>query len=147
MKKGLLLVAVIFSALFLTGCGGNKLVCTMSVTQQTMGYDINIDQKISVGFSDDKISDADVVVDVKLSNELYDVLKQQGDIDTNMKALASQLESEFKTQFGEASKTSSANYSGQTVTVKIDLDASKSQAGSTREEVKKTFENGGFSCN
>ena len=149
MKKGLSLIAIVFaSLLFLTGCGGgNKLVCKMTATQQTYGYDITIDQKISVGFSEDKISEADVDVDVKLSDGLYDVLKQQGDIDTNMKALTNQLETEFKNQFGSAVKASKANYSGQTVNINIELDASKSQAGSTREEVKKTFEGSGFSCN
>lgn len=150
MKKGLYLVAVFFaSVLFLTGCGGsgNKLVCTMSTTQQTYGYDLTIDQEIAFGFeSDDKVTDANVEVNVKLSDGLYDLLKDQGDVDESMKALTSTLETNFKAEFGDATKSSKSSYSGKNVTVNIELDASQIQAGTTKEDISKTFKDLGFTC-
>ncbi|MBR4672530.1 MAG: hypothetical protein IKO78_04930 [Bacilli bacterium] len=148
MKKGIFSVALfLVSVLVLTGCGGNKLVCTNSTTKQAYGYDMEIKQKFSMGFSDDKLSDADAVIDVELSDGLYDALKNEGNIDDNMKALASQLETSMKAEFGSSVKSVSSSYSGKTVTIKLGLDASGSQNGSTREEVKKSFEGNGFSCN
>lgn len=149
MKKGLLLVSLfIFSALVLTACGGgNKLVCTNKVTQQSGYGSMEIEQKIAIGFTDDKVKDGEVTITVSLSDELYAAIKSEGDIDTQMKYITDQYESQFKQSLGEAFKSSKASYSGQKITIDVDLDATKSKAGTTREEVSKYFTNNGFSCN
>lgn len=149
MKKILSVVAIFFaSVLFLTGCGSeNNVVCTMSKTQQAYGYDIVIDQEVVVGFEgDDKITDGHVDVAVKISDGLYDILKQQGDIDENMKELTNQLESSYKAEFGSAVKSASSSYSGQTVNIKVELDVSSAKVGTTKEDVKKSFTSTGFTC-
>ena len=148
MKKGIFAVALfLVSVLVLTGCGGNKLVCTNSTKKSAYGYEMEIKQKFSMGFSDDKLSDADAVIDVELSDDLYAALKQEGNVDDQMKSLTSQLETSMKTEFGTAVKSSSSSYSGKVVTIKLSLDAGETKTGSTREEVKKSFEGNGFSCN
>ena len=154
MKKGVLFsVLGLFAVLFITGCGdGNKLICKMDqtvATGQGDGYNYEMAAKVSMGVDgDENITSLDMTIDVTLQDKLYEAVKQQGDLDENMKTLTSQFEAGISSQQGlaEAIKSKSSSYKNNVITLNVEMDMSKATQNKTKKEAIEYFEAQGYKC-
>ena len=122
-----------------------KLVCTQSQTSPVQGYNIKIEQELTVGFITGKINDANLIVVVTIPDDLYELMKTEGDVETQMLYFEEQLKTSFSASFGTAVKNMTASHTGKVVTIKLEIDVT--QAGTeTFDDTKSYFEAEGYTC-
>ena len=122
-----------------------KLICTQNQTSAIQGYNIKIDQELTVGFITGKINDANLIVVVTIPDDLYEQMKAEGDVESQMLYFEEQLKTSFNASFGESVKNMTSSHTGKVATIKIEIDVS--QAGTeTFAETKSYFEAEGYTC-
>ena len=149
MRGVKLFACLAVSILFLTGCGGEKtLTCTNSEEQNG----INIDQKITMTFKDDKVTDVKMSIDSKASSDL---------IENNWDTFASMMDQQFeeKDENGVSLKINN-DASNHTYRVELTVDLEKAtddalseygldgitDANASYEDTKKDAEDAGYTC-
>ncbi len=137
-------ILVVLGILCLTGCGNNRLVCTM----KTSGTNFEITKKYTFTFSKDKVSKATMQTTTTLLEELN--TKENLDIYYQSAQTAAE---EYNSVKGIEAKTS-ANKNKVSLSVKIkaaalsEEDKEKYVMNASREETKKILEEDdyGFTC-
>jgi len=125
MKKFGMLAVLFVSVLFISGCGGKKLVCTMSEEEEGFKADITATVEFDKNDIATKVTiDTKAKFDDDASAELYYGI---------VKAAA------------ESQKGAKAKKSGKTVSLVITQKASEDEKES-REEILKGLEEEGYTC-
>ena len=149
MRGVKLFACLAVSILFLTGCGGEKtLTCTNSEEQNG----INIDQKITMTFKDDKVTDVKMSIDSKAASEVFE---------NNWDVFAAMMDQQFeeKNEDGVSLKVNN-DADNHTYRVELNVDLEKatddalSEYGKKRindknesyEDTKKDAEDAGYTC-
>lgn len=125
---------------------GNKLVCTQNQTTSVEGFNIKVEQELTIGFVGGKVSDANLVVLVTVPDDLYEALGQAGDIEENMDYFAEQLEESFSQSFGSAVTSMTSSHSGKVITLRMVIDTSSVSTADTYDATKAYFQQQGYTC-
>jgi len=141
MKKFLFSLGLI-SILLVTGCGGSsdKLVCTQTVAESGT----KSEQKVSIEFKDDKIDTVKLEMNTELEESYLDYKSM---LVSSFEASLSSFEEEYgiKPEFKETDKG---------FTFKIEMNRDQyveswneiDESAETREDVKKSLEEAGYTC-
>lgn len=141
MKKFLMFLACVVVAFILTGCSSDTLTCSISDSED--GVDTS--STINVDFDNDKVSAFSMEMNVTLSDEYSSYL------DTYKSLYESSFES-FEEYGGDVNITTDDN----SLKVELSLDVDKLSEeekedmgfnDDTRDSIKESFEDDGYTCN
>ena len=104
MKKCLSLLTIIIAALLLTGCNKSKMNCSIAQTKEIMGFEVDMNQEVVVNFDNDKVDKLNLVSTAMLSEESYNSLKTNEEIQD----LTEKIEECLKIQLEKNDTTSSS---------------------------------------
>ena len=145
MKKCISLLTIIIAALLLTGCNKSKMNCSIAQTKEIMGFEVDMNQEVVVNFDNDKVDKLNLVSTAMLSEESYNSLKTNEEIQD----LTEKIEECLKIQLEKNDTTSSSkvtsSHDGRKIQIKIDYSKINS-LGDTKEKTRQYLVNVGFSC-
>ncbi len=151
MKKAYLLVITLLGVVLLTGCGGkgNVYTCQLKQSIDSGGYSIGMKAEVNLELnSDENVSGASMDYTITVPEEVYNELKNTGDVDKQMNDLGAYFEKAVLNQIGDTSmiKDSSYKVKGKDIVLTFVFDMSKAAQLKSKAEAKTYFEAQNFSC-
>ena len=146
-SKVLLLTLLVVAVVFMTGCGGKKLVCSMEQEQSFSGLGVKMSSEISFGLSkDDVVESATADIKVEIDKDSYSELEKAGSAKTTMEYFATQMESSFTASMPSDAVKTSTKVNKNVVTVTADIDVTKAGETKTKDEAIEYYESLGYKC-
>ncbi len=148
MKAKLLsLTLLVVAVVFMTGCGGKKLVCTMEQEQSFSGVGVKMSTEISFGLTkDDVVDSASADIKVEIDKASYEELEKAGQAKQTMDYFATQMEKSFTSSMPADAVKANTKVNKNVVTVTADIDMSKAGETKTKDEAIEYYESLGYKC-